>query len=161
MVSHADYSTLAEALFPALYRVCVSILRHPQDAQDAAQEALLKGWAQRHRIKEKTAKAYLMRIAVNECRNIQRLRMKETPQDNLQDIGLPQAESDLDLRQAVDRLPETLRLPILLYYMEGWTDKMVAKALQTTALAVRTRLSRARKQLKEALRQMETEGETR
>lgn len=161
MVSHADYTALAEALFPAMYRVCASILRHPQDAQDAAQEALAKGWSHRHRLREETAPSYLMRIAVNECRNIQRRRMKETPLERLPEKGLPQAEADLDLRRAVDKLPESLRLPILLHYMEGWTDRMIAKALNITAVAVRTRLSRARKQLKAVLIQYETEGEAR
>lgn len=151
MVSDAQFAAMAEALFPALYRVCVSILRQPQDAQDAAQEALIKGWAHRQRIRSRTAQAYITRIAIHECRNIQRHRMREMPVEALPEENMPEEERDLDLRQAVDALPETLRLPLLLYYAEGWTDRMIASALKTTAVAVRSRLTRARRQLKARL----------
>lgn len=154
-----QFTAAAEELSPTLYRVCVSILHQPQDAQDAVQETLVKAWARRHTLRQDTMRAYLVRIAVNECRNIQRRRMRQSPVETLPDEGVPPQERDLDLRRRIDALPETLRLPILLYYMEGWSDRMIAAALGTTAVAVRSRLSRARKKLKHMIELEQPEGE--
>ena len=159
MVSTEQFTQAAEELSPTLYRVCVSILHHAQDAQDAAQETLVKAWAKRHTLRADTMRAYLVRIAINECRNIQRHRMRQTPVEHLPEQGAPSGGHDLDLRRQIDALPETLRLPILLYYMEGWNDRMIASALGVTAVAVRSRLSRARKRMKHMLEQEQAKGE--
>lgn len=69
----------AERLSPALYRMAMSIVRSSFDAEDAAQEALQKAWIIRERCRNDTFPAYLMRIVINECRNIQRHRMRVQP----------------------------------------------------------------------------------
>ncbi len=147
----------AEKLSPTLYRVAQSILRSSPDAQDAVQEALLKAWAARDRCHQETFAPYVTRILINECRNIQRQRMRLTPVENLPEEAAPPEGADLDLRDAINRLPDSLRLPILLRYMEGWPDAMVAKALGITALAVRGRLHRGRKALHHLLERGNTQ----
>ena len=141
----------AEKLSPTLYRVAFSILKSSFDAQDAVQEALLKAWAARERCREETFAPYLTRILINECRNIQRHRMRQTPVENLPNEPAQQEETDIDLKNAVQGLPELLRLPLLLKYMEGCSDSMIAKSLGISQIGVRTRLYRARKALKDAL----------
>ncbi len=141
----------AQRLSPTLYRVAVSILRSSFDAQDAVQEALIKAWDARERCRMESFSPYLTRILINECRNIQRHRMRQTPVESLPEEIAPPNEIDLDLKDALDSLPDSLRLPILLKYMEGWNDAMIAKSLGITKLAVRLRLTRARKALKAIL----------
>lgn len=141
----------AEKLSPTLYRIAVSMLRSSFDAQDAVQEALLKCWAARDRCRKETFGPYLTRILINECRNVQRYRMRQTPVETLPDTAAPHTDIDIDLQNALEQLPDALRLPLLLKYMEGWNDAMIAKALGTTALAVRGRLHRGRKALRNTL----------
>lgn len=142
------FKSEAETLSPALYRAAVSILRSPHDAQDAVQEALLKAWAACERCREETFPSYLMHILINECRNIQRARMRQIPVEALPEEAAPQQSANPGLKNALDSLPDNLRTPLLLHYMEGWSGKMIAKSLGITAMAVRRRLYRARKSLK-------------
>ncbi len=141
----------AQKLSPALYRMAVSILRSSYDAQDAVQEALLKCWAARDRCRKETFGPYLMRILINECRNVQRYRMRQTPVGSMPEEAAPREDIDIDLKNALEQLPDSLRIPLLLKYMDGWPDAMISKALGITGLAVRGRLHRARKALKSIL----------
>ena len=58
-----------------------------------------------------------------------------------------------ELRRAIDGLPERLRLPLLLKYMEGYSEKEAAAALGITLPALKGRLLRARRQLAKELKE--------
>ena len=62
---------------------------------------------------------------------------------------------DGTLRDAVERLPEELRLPLLLHYMEGYKLAEIAGALGQSLPQLTSRLFRARKQLKRILEEAE------
>lgn len=150
----AEFTRAIEGMLPALYRVSASILRSRADAEDAVQQALLKAWASRDRLRADTMRAYVTRIAVNECRNIQRYRMRVTPVDaNGEDAGREPAfdPSDHAVREALDALREDLRTPLLLKYMEGYSEREAASALNLALPAFKSRLYRARKELKKLL----------
>lgn len=135
-----------------LYRVSYSILLNHADAEDAVQECLVKAWAARAKIRPDTFRAYVTRIAINECRNIQRKRMREAPVEQLPEEAGEPRENYSDLHEAINALPETLRTPLLLHYMESFPDKEIAKALGIGHSAVRNRIFRARKELEAMLR---------
>lgn len=69
------------------------------------------------------------------------------------EIELPVQDTSPDgaLREALLALPEKYRLPILLYYLEGYSLRQVAQMLRIPENTVKTRLSRGRQQLKERL----------
>ena len=133
----------------------MSILRHEADCRDAVQQALLNVWAVRRRLEETRFRAYLTRAVINECRNIQRKRMRETPIDEMPDIEYVMQPEQSELREAIDLLPESLRMPLLLHYMECFNEKETAAALGITVVAVKNRLYRARKVLKQQLKDWE------
>ena len=145
----ATFIQLCTESTATLYRVAISILRKQQDAEDAVQQALMKGWTSRRKIWKGSEQAWMMRVVVNECRNIQRHRMRTSPVDSLPEMAsdLP----DMALRVAVDALPETLRLPLLLKYMESMSEKEIALALRLSVPAVKSRLHRARQALRNEL----------
>lgn len=145
----ATFIELCAGSTAAFYRVAVSILRRQQDAEDAVQQALLKGWSARHRAWKGCEQAWMMRIVVNECRNIQRYRMRVTPVEIMPET--PAEGPDIALRMAVDALPENLRLPLLLKYMESMSEKEVAIALRLSVPAVKSRLLRAKRMLRNEL----------
>ena len=109
----------------------------------------MKGWASRKRIWKGSEQAWMMRVVINECRNIQRHRMRVSPIERLPDN--PSDWPDMALRVAVDALPETLRLPLLLKYMESMSEKEIALALRLSVSAVKSRLHRARQALRNEL----------
>ena len=127
-----------------LYRLAQGILRHPADAQDAVQQAVLQAWQRVDTIRPGSEKAYLARIVINECRNIQRRRQRTMPVPDFPDHTAVPEPGLRELRDAVDRLPEKLRLPFLLVYMEGYSAKEAASVMGVTLFALKSRLKRAK-----------------
>ena len=133
-----------------LYRTANSILRNDHDSLDAVQNALTKAWARRNAVDPPKFRAWLTRIVINECYSMRRRTKRETLTevvDLIADLQPP----DPSLRDALDTLPDTLRLTILLHYMEGFTLKEIAGMLRMPSGTVKWRLSRARKLLKDEL----------
>ena len=138
------FEQLYRDMLPGLYRLAQSMLRQTADAQDAVQQAAVSAWLSLERIR-----AYFTRIVINECRNIQRQRMRQTPVESVPERA-EDAPSD-DLKLAVAALSEELRLPLLMKYMEGYREREIAEALEISVPSVKNRLFRARRKLKELL----------
>lgn len=155
MISDDQFTRETIALTPTLYRISMSILRHEADCRDAVQQALLNAWVIRVRLEETRFHTYLTRIVINECRNIQRQRMRVTPVAELPEMEYNMQQEESELREAIDLLPESLRTPLLLHYMERFNEKETAGALGITVVAVKNRLYRARKALKQQLKDWE------
>ncbi len=153
----AAFEELYMNLYPGLYRLAQGILRQEADAQDAVQQAAEKAWAAADRIGKDRERAYITRIVVNECRNIQRHRKRTVPMEEPGRIG-EAAPWGSELKAVVDALPETLRLPLLLRYMEGYSETESAEVLRIPRNTLRARLKRARAKLREVL--LDTEEET-
>ena len=77
--------------------------------------------------------------------------MRVVPMDELPERPAPAQEDDGALAEAMDALAEKLRTPLLLRYMEGFTEKEIAQALGISLPAVKSRLHRARRALREEL----------
>ncbi len=141
---------------PGLFRLAQSILRQPADAEDAVQQAVLLAWQQIDTIRDGKEKAYLARIVINECHNIQRLWQRTVPVTVFPERTEPETKI-MELRDAVERLPEKLRLPFLLVYMEGYSLQEAASVIGITLFALKSRLKRAKKSIRIELRE---EGES-
>ncbi len=134
---------------PGLYRLAMSILHHRDDAQDAVQQSVLEAWKKVDHIRGGKEKAYLARIVINECHNIQRRRQKVTPV-----FAFPEQSKDnftaevCVLKESLNAIPEKLRTPFLLVYMEGYSEKEAAEALGITLYSVKSRLKRSKQKLK-------------
>lgn len=148
-----QYEDEVERLAPSLRRIAYSIVRNEHDAQDAVQQALLPVWARRECVEFARLKPYLTRAVMNVCRDIQRARQKAIPMKEMPEMSYQ--PPDGVLADAVERLPEELRLPLLLHYMEGYKLAEIAGALGQSLPQVTSRLFRARKRLKRMLEEAE------
>jgi len=136
------------AMIRTLYRVCYAQLRSAQDREDAVQEALCRAWEKRSQLRdERYLNTWVIRILINECRNIQR---KSRNDEELAEIPVLQ-DVDKELHDAILNLPEKLRLPLVLHYMEGYRVKEVATILRIPQGTVKTRLAAGRRELKKLL----------
>lgn len=153
-----DGNAFAEAtatLMPTLFRISMSILHHEADAQDALQQALERAWMRRGTVRPLSFRPWLTKILINECRNIQRHRKRVLVTDAFAE---PVVEAyDMSLRDALDGLPEKLRTPFLLKYMENFSEKEVAAMLCVPQSTVRGRLYRARQALESQWNEKEAE----
>ena len=133
-----------------MYRVAWSILRNEADVQDALQDAVLKAWEKRDKLREeKYFRTWMTRILINVCYDTQRIHRKIVPLDKIpvQSASAP----DPDLAMALEALPEKLRLPLVLCYSEGMTYEEAADVLRIPMTTLRGRLRRGKKELRKEL----------
>ena len=148
-MDRSSFEKLYIEQLPGLYRLAMSILHHQADAQDAVQQSVLEAWKRIDHIRIGKEKAYLARIVINECHNIQRHRQRITPVSTF-----PEESEDIlstevcALKERLSSIPEKLRTPFLLVYMEGYNEKEAAAALGITLYSIKSRLKRAKQKLK-------------
>ena len=152
----------------SLYRVARACLSSEEDIADAIQECMLKAW---NRITDlqhpEYFKTWIIRILINEALRIRTRWKREIPFGHTgypegdmpdQTPGLPEPESDrqewqpgngLEFEAMIANLSEPLRIVIVLYYGEQYSVTEIAELLNLTKDAVRQRLARGRKQLKQ------------
>lgn len=153
----ARFATLAERHAHFMFKVAVGLLRDRHDAEDAVQEALLKLYRTGGWLHMEDEKAFLARtvwrvaldVAVRRCGNGEEsatahLASRSPSPEQLADEGDRRAL----VRELIDCLAEELRQPLILCAIEEMTSREVASVLGLTEGAVRTRVMRARAELK-------------
>jgi RNA polymerase sigma-70 factor (ECF subfamily) len=144
------------------YRVARGVLRNDADAEDVAQEALLRAFRKFARLRDRARfRAWLVRIsfriALDRLRSAKRRELREAEWMRERERGRAGAEQGTGefqkhLGAAMDELPEKLRLVLLLSAMEGHTLEEVASLLSVPVGTVKSRMFFARKQLAGKLR---------
>lgn len=137
-------------------RLCYVYLRDRTLAEDALQDTFLKAWRgmrRFHALRGSSPRTWIMRIAVNTCKDYKRTAwMRHTdashaPEDlppALQPVTTEQRELYLD----VMALPDACRQVIMLYYYQGMTMEETSRALGISRQAVTRRLRKARELLR-------------
>jgi RNA polymerase sigma-70 factor (ECF subfamily) len=150
---------------PLAYRVARGVLRNTAEAEDVAQEALLRAYRQFDRLRDRNRfRAWLVRIAfrlaLDRLRSGKRRELRDTlwaqpqrlpPAATAEDLAAS-SEFQAHLENALAELPEKLRLVLLLAAMEGHTIEEIAAMLGISTGTVKSRIFYARKQLAEKLR---------
>lgn len=147
--------TVYEKYADMLYRTAYSLLLSLHDAEDATAEVFVKYIKNRPSFNDSEhEKAWLLRVTVNTCHDIQRRRTVRTytPIDELAAV-LPAEDTSAktDVLESVLALPEKYRVCVILHYFEDFSVEQIAKALGLTKSAVKMRLARAREMLKKEL----------
>lgn len=147
MVDEQTFTSEARAMERTLYRVARGHLSSPEECADAVQEALLKAWQKRAAVAPEGFRPWLTRIVINECHNIGRRKKRVTL---MAEVEPPQTATapPPDLSGELAALPERLRAPLLLHYLEGFSLKEAAKILRVPEGTVKSRLHQARKALR-------------
>jgi RNA polymerase sigma-70 factor (ECF subfamily) len=150
---------------PLAYRVARGVLRNSADAEDVAQEALLRAYRSFHRLRDRNRfRGWLVRIsfriALDRLRSAKRRELRDLEWSqpahqphpaNAEDIAASN-EFQAHLDRALEELPEKLRLVLLLAAMEGHTIDEIAALLAIPVGTAKSRIFVARKQLAEKLR---------
>ncbi|MDC7290526.1 RNA polymerase sigma factor [Blautia schinkii] len=136
-----------------LYHVSKSILKNDADCADAVQEALLKGYEKLHTLKEDAFfRTWMTRILINECYKICKKNKNIVPyEEYIQNAKLWEEDRYSHLYQAILELPGELRVLVTLYYLEGFSQKEISEILNIREGTIKSRLSRARRMLREEL----------
>ncbi|MCK9907944.1 RNA polymerase sigma factor [Microbacteriaceae bacterium K1510] len=154
------FRALARRHVPAMVGLARRVLGNTADAEDVAQEAMLRVWTHAPRWQPVAAfKTWLTRIVVNLCLD----RKRRAAWVDLEEAGelvdrAPDAvermetnERERQLQSAIEKLPDRQRAAIMLTYSEGMSNAQVADILDTSVSAVETLLIRGKQNLRRAL----------
>ena len=130
-----------------LYKVCIVILCNEHDVQDAIQDTFCRYLEKKPEFRdEEHEKAWLIRVATNICRDMIRFRIRHPK------VSIDEVENTLVAPEEKEILKELLELPVIyLHYVEGYQIKGIADILGITESAVKLRLLRGRKQMRDAV----------
>ena len=143
------FTALMNACVQHMYKTAKAILMNDEDVADAMQETIMTCWEKMGTLKEdRYFKAWVTKILINECYDLIRGRKGVTYVEEIPEIADDREKSDLEWKEALAVLGEEYRLPVVLYYVQGFQTKEIAKLMGISDAAVRTRLSRAREQLR-------------
>ena len=150
-----EFSRRVLAMENRLYRVSCGLLKNPQDRLDAAQEAVIRAWERMETLrKPEYFETWLTRILINVCYDMLRARKNVVPLDALAEQPAPEG-ADRELRAAIQKLERELRIVVVLHYMEGYKLREIADILELPLGTVKTRIMRAKKELREQLEEGE------
>lgn len=147
-----EFVARVEKIRSMLYRICCMQLCDPADREDAIQEAIFKAWKKRYSLRESQYfNTWFVRILVNECHNIQRRRKRNQSLEINPEIAGSSGFEGHELRMGLASLDEKQRICVLLHYIEGFSVREVSGILGIGENAVKARLMRGRKRLKDLL----------
>lgn len=154
------FEQLVDRYKTVVFNLALSMLRSREDAEEAAQDTFVKLFRAREQFEAgRQLEPWLMRIAGNTCRDLlRRRRAAHLPRASAEDqrelaqmlvdprsLGREWTEAvEQAVRHEVERLSERLRLPLLLKYLNGSTNKQIADVLGISVSNVKVRLARAK-----------------
>ncbi|MDA0300164.1 MAG: sigma-70 family RNA polymerase sigma factor [Actinobacteria bacterium] len=174
----ADRSTFAERAMeyaPQLYSTALRMTRNAADAEDLVQETMMRGYRSFETFEEGTnLRAWLYRILTNAFINRYRSKQRRPMETDLADVedlylykrvaSLENAAATLsaedqfldlltddEVKSAVEDLPDTFKLPVILADVEGFAYKEIAEMLDIPVGTVMSRLHRGRKAMQKQL----------
>jgi RNA polymerase sigma-70 factor, ECF subfamily len=175
MADQARFAELAMEFMPQLYSAALRMTRNPADAEDLVQETYLKAYRAFDSFTEGTnLKAWLYRILTNTYINSYRAASRRPQIADVEDVedlylyrrlgtdgreGRSAEDEALDsftddeVKAAIESLPETFRMAVLLADVEGFSYKEIAEITDVPIGTVMSRIHRGRRALQKALAQ--------
>ena len=132
-----------------VFALCLGVLANVHDAEDVAQETMIKGFLKIKRLRKGDLfEAWILRIARNLCLDFLRRqkRIKEVAAGKPTRSSRQTGEND-NVQQAVRMLPQELRVPLTMFYFDGKNARKIAEKLNISHSGACRRIREARKQL--------------
>ncbi|MEV0292926.1 sigma-70 family RNA polymerase sigma factor [Nocardia sp. NPDC050710] len=155
----ASITALVSGSHPHVRRFAYSLCATPEDAEDAAQEALIILYRKVGTVRATGALAsWMFRIVRNEC--LRQLRLRASGGAPVRDLPMVSAEEEAMRRleaervaEAIAALPEDQRRVLIMRDVQGFSGPIVAARLGLGTAAMKSRLHRARAAVQQALRE--------
>lgn len=147
----AAFCRLMEQESQGMYKVAKAILKNDDDVADAMQETALSCWEKLDTLKkDEYFKTWMTRILINHCNTIYRQRKKMTPEEFVPETGfLEENYESVEWEAFLNCLDEKYRTIIILYYVQGFKTREIAKMLEMNESTVRGRLVTAREKMQQ------------
>ena len=153
--TQSSFEAMVHAHSSDLYRFAYWLSRDRGVAEDLVQETFTRAWANWQDVRdEKAAKGWLLTILHHEFARMFEKKRVEISDEDLSDLMVA-AETDvlgeLEMRDALWKLPEGFREPLLLQVLGGFTCAEIAAMVNLTEINVMQRLTRARQALRKMM----------
>ena len=169
MMSSARFDYLVKQYKNKIFNYAIYMMKNQMDAEDIAQEVLIRTWENINKFNFYAAKGWMMRTTHNLCLdhlrknkriNYNELQINEEYCDEIADnelIGNPEKLTDKkitdeEIKEAIERLPERFKSPFVLYEIQEFKYKEISKILDVPLNTVKVNILRARKQLQKELK---------
>ena len=157
-----SFCSLIEAYEKKIYNIAYKFMRNEHDAQDAAQEAIIKIYTNLHKyLFNSSFSTWMYRVTANTCMDLLRKRKANVGIENFENLfvskeGNPDSESinkELgdNIKKAINLLPEKYIPVIVLKDVNGLKYEEIAEILKLTLGTVKSRIARAREKLRDIL----------
>ena len=147
------YAVLAKRYYKCVFVVCLGMLGSVHDAEDTAQETMLKGLLNIRNLRDSSQfGSWIIRIAKNHCINL--IHRRKRANELITQKSVPPGQTLIpykSLQQAIEKLPQETRLPLVMYYFGNESVKEVAEKLNLSRSGVYQRLKTATKELHKLL----------
>ncbi len=146
-----EITRVYEKFVDTVYKVCFMMLKNASETEDATQNVFIK-FMRDNKVFEtdEHIKAWLIVTAQNECKNMLKhwFRSKRDELDNVPEASYVDDDSKKELMEKVFSLDEKYRLPIYLYYYEGYSTSEISEMLNIKHSTIRTYMAKGREKLK-------------
>lgn len=141
-----------------LYRTAFSYVKNRAEAEDSVQETYTRLIQNSPTFSgEEHVKAWLLRTTINICKDILKsawnqktVQLDSLVEPTTEHLQPPHGIED-DIFDVVTKLPEKYRIPIYLFYYEGYSIREISQFLETPEATIKTHLKRGRDMLKERI----------
>jgi RNA polymerase sigma-70 factor (ECF subfamily) len=156
----------AERVFPSVFGTALRLTRSREDAEDLAQEAIVRAYDAYERFDGSNFKAWMLRIVTNLYINKYRQRQRNPQLGSLEDEGVAEPISAVsevpdrvlfdntlgaEIEEALSEVPVDFRTAVILSDIEGLTYQEIAEATNVPVGTVRSRLARGRSIMRKSL----------
>lgn len=149
-----DFTRIYELYSPDIYRLIYSYTLNKVDAKDILQETFLRLYKNLEKLPKDDLqiKRWLMRVASNQSKNfLKSYWHTHTKTINDEDFNSRLSQEEKDTLVISSKINKKYRIPIYLYYYEGYSIEEIADILKISKSAVKLRLSRAREKIKKEM----------
>lgn len=148
------FKTKMRNYYDTVFRTCMAYLQNSHDAEDITEEVFITYYYKSPDFEnESLEKSWLLKVAVNKCKNLRKCFWKHQRDDDF-DYSTLKVYDNKDesvLGEIIAELPDKYRVLILLYYFEEYSLNEISEILGVNISTCQTRLDRARKRIKEKL----------
>jgi len=174
MISTAKFDFLVNHYKKKIFNYAIYMMKNQMDAEDVTQEVLIRTWQNINNFNFYAAKGWMMRTTHNLCidflrrnnkMNYNEIHIEEDYHEEIADTGIESNPGKLadkiitddEIKAAIDRLPERIKSPFVLYELQEFKYKEISKILDIPLNTVKVNILRARKQLQKELKKYANE----
>ena len=149
------YAMLVKRHYRYVFAVCLGILANVHDAEDIAQETMIKGFLKIKRLyRGERFDLWVLRIAKNLCVDyLRRKKRAKNVREQIRNKSTISSDDSGQLHEAIAQLPQEYRVPLMMYYFDNRSAKTIAEKLNISHSGACHKIRTARKKLHDLLKE--------